>query len=147
MTENSEETPDAGGRRRGPLIALFAGAVLVVGAAAFAIAQQPGSDSEAESTATSTSQTQTVDPTAPATSAQPTDGDEGTDVEFGTIRVLDEPKSGQEAIDALGDKIDVVAKRNRMTVDELEHLLLTDSTVHISVTGSIYYRDTHTPQG
>lgn len=66
-------------------------------------------------------------------------------MKLGSTNVLDEPKSGQEAIDALGDKIDVVAERNGMTVDELTHLLQTDSTVHISVTGSIYYRDTHTP--
>lgn len=142
MTERSAGAGEDAAKRRGPLIVLFTAAVIAVGAGVFAITQQPqvvggstASPSASESPATTT-------PTPGA------EGDEGTDeTTLASSNVLDEPKSGQEAIDALGDKIDVVAERNGMTVDELTHLLLTDSTANVSVTGSIFYRDTHTPQG
>lgn len=139
MAENSAGPERRPGKRRGPLIALFAAAAVVVGAGAFAISQQPG----AVPTPTATSTSTTARTEQPETPAPTNEGDD--DVKLGSTNVLDEPKSGQEAIDALGDKIGVVAERNGMTVDELTHLLQTDSTVHISVTGSIYYRDTHTP--
>lgn len=140
MTERSAGAGEDAAKRRGPLIVLFTAAVIAVGAGVFAITQQPqgvggstGSPSASES---------------PATTTPGAEGDEGTDeTTLGSSNVLDEPKSGQEAIDALGDKIDIVAERNGMTVDELTHLLLTDSTANVSVTGSIFYRDTHTPQG
>lgn len=147
MTENSAGSEGRPGRRRGPLIGLFAVAAAVVGAGVFAIAQQPGATPSSTSTPTS-SATQTAEEVAEPETPTPTpDGDGGDGVKLGTTNLLDEPKSGKEAIDALGDKIDVVAERNGMTVDELTHLLQTDSTVHVSVTGSIYYVDTRTPQG
>ncbi|MFK4850298.1 hypothetical protein ACI3KT_01565 [Microbacterium sp. ZW T6_19] len=142
MAENAAGSERRPGKRRGPLIALFAAATIVVGAGAFAISQQPGAGPTPTATSTPTT-ARTEQPETPAPTNEGDDGDD--DVKLGSTNVLDEPKSGQEAIDALGDKIDVVAERNGMTVDELTHLLQTDSTVHISVTGSIYYRDTHTP--
>ncbi|MFG6475665.1 hypothetical protein ACFXP7_04680 [Microbacterium sp. P06] len=55
--------------------------------------------------------------------------------------VLPEAMSGQAAIDALGDRIDVVANRNGKSVEELTDLLLRDKTVHISTTGNIFFQD------
>lgn len=56
--------------------------------------------------------------------------------------VLPEPMGGQEAIDALGDKISVVAQRNGKTVEQIEDLLLRDKTAEVSTDGFIRYIDT-----
>ncbi|HZU92259.1 MAG TPA: hypothetical protein VFF85_01465 [Microbacterium sp.] len=147
MAENNSGTEEGRpGTRRGPLIALFAVAAVVVAVAIFAIVQQPSGDpTPAESpTAEQTAGTETPSTTpAPTTSPGGEGGTDGTALP--TAAVLDEPKSGQEAIDALGDKIEIVAERNGMTVDQVTNLLQTDATAHVSVTGSIYYVDTRTP--
>lgn len=151
MAENSSGNERTPGARRGPLIALFASGAVVVAAAVFAIAQQPGGGAAAPADPPTASPTtgQTPGVGTPTPPSTPTDegGSEVDGTSLGTGPVLDEPKNGQDAIDALGDKIDVVAKRNGMTVEDLTHLLLSDSTVHVSTSGAIYYRDTHTPQG
>lgn len=56
--------------------------------------------------------------------------------------VLPESMGGQEAIDALGDKISIVAQRNGKTVEQLEELLLRDKTAQVSTSGFIVYIDT-----
>ncbi|WP_166346973.1 hypothetical protein [Phytoactinopolyspora limicola] len=58
---------------------------------------------------------------------------------------LSEPMSGQEAIDALGDDLEAVARLNHRDVDELRDLLLRDSTLHVSPSGFLLYIDTATP--
>jgi hypothetical protein len=55
--------------------------------------------------------------------------------------VLPEAMSGQAAIDALGDKIVVVADHNGKSVEQLTDLLLRDKTVHVSTRGDIFFRD------
>lgn len=57
---------------------------------------------------------------------------------------LDEKKNGQAAIDALGDKLDDVAKSYGMSPERLQEILLTDSTAWVDETGHILYIDTHT---
>lgn len=59
--------------------------------------------------------------------------------------LLPESMSGQAAIDALGDKIDLAADRNNKTVDEFTELLLRDPTVHVSPSGRLVYIDTALP--
>lgn len=88
--------------------------------------------------------------TAPSTIPSPTppandDNDENGDAVNPSPlsqNVLAEPMSGQEAIDALGEKIEAVAKRNGKTVDELKDLLLRDKTAQVSTSGFIVYIDT-----
>ena len=53
-------------------------------------------------------------------------------------RVLDEPLQGQAAIDALGDKLDLVAAQNGLTTVEMV-ALLADPTVWVDVTGHIFF--------
>ena len=123
MTENPEPT------RRGRLIVLAALAVaivagLVVGASQLAGIGGPASDNTAIPTDAATPQEDDVN---------------GPNSEFS--KLLPESKSGQEAIDALGDNLAVAAKRNNMTAEDLAALLLSDSTVHISTTGYIVYLD------
>lgn len=55
--------------------------------------------------------------------------------------VLPKAMGGQQAIDALGDDINQVAKKNNMTVEKLEGILLKDSTAYISKTGFLLYGD------
>lgn len=50
-------------------------------------------------------------------------------------QVLPRAMSGQEAIDALGDDIGVVAERNGMSVEELERTLLANPSAKVSKTG------------
>lgn len=59
----------------------------------------------------------------------------------GGKKVLDTELSGQEAIDALGDEIDYVAKLAGKTPDEVEELLLRDPSAHVTTQGRIVYRD------
>lgn len=54
-----------------------------------------------------------------------------------TSEVLPRAMSGQEAIDALGDDIDIVAKRNGMSADELEEMLLKNPSAKVSKNGFI----------
>lgn len=77
----------------------------------------------------------------------PTDGDADEEGDMKQTpspinAVLPEPMSGQEAIDELGDKIEIVAKRNGKTVEQLEELLLRDKTAQVSTSGYIVYVDT-----
>lgn len=67
-------------------------------------------------------------------------GNDGTLASSG-LTVLDKPLGGQEAIDALGEKIEIVAERNGKTVDEIKELLLRDKTASISTGGFILYTD------
>lgn len=71
------------------------------------------------------------------------EGDMGPSGENGphTTRVLPEEMSGQEAIDALGDKIDVVAKRIGKTPDELKEMLLKNPSAHVTPYGNVVFKD------
>lgn len=77
--------------------------------------------------------------TAPGdqTSTQPADGEDMQSLG----PVLPKAMGGQQAIDALGDDINQVAKKNNMTVEKLEGILLKDSTAYISKTGFLLYGD------
>ena len=55
--------------------------------------------------------------------------------------VLKRSAHGAAAIERLGDDIGRVARLNKMTVAELERLLLTDRTAWVHPTGRIYYVD------
>ena len=71
-------------------------------------------------------------------------GDMSDPTQPGTVAgtgYLPSTMNGQEAIDALGDKIDAVAKQNGMSSDELEELLLRDNSAHITKRGFIVYFD------
>ncbi|MGJ0204219.1 hypothetical protein [Leucobacter sp. gxy201] len=66
------------------------------------------------------------------------------EAQAGTVaprKVLPREMGGQEAIDALGDRIDRVASRNALTVDELKDLLLRDASASVTPSGDIVYRD------
>jgi hypothetical protein len=85
----------------------------------------------------------TSTPTPEAT-ASPTD----TNTEGGTVEpspafgsVLPETMGGEEAIEALGENLQVVAQRNGKTAEELTQLLLRDKTAKISPEGFIVYLD------
>lgn len=54
-------------------------------------------------------------------------------------QVLPKAMGGQEAIDALGDDIEVVAERNGKTVEELKELLLRDHSAKVSKNGFLLY--------
>lgn len=78
------------------------------------------------------------------TTPDPDGGEDGDDVEVvptPSSEVLTEPLGGQEAIDALGDKIEIVAQRNGKTVEQLEELLLRDKAAKVSTDGYIVYID------
>jgi len=114
-------------------------ALIVVGGIVFAMVQRNAGGSESAA------------PTSTATSDQTaTDADdEGEDDVSGMTpgpslaptTFLKESMGGQEAIDALGDRIDVVAQRNGKTVEELTDLLLRDSTAFISPKGFLGFKD------
>ena len=134
MPENTEHS---GARSKALIIAIAASVAALIVVGVFALRSQ------GEITPTSDV---TMTP-LPTSSTAPTDPDssenEGTvnpPTPFSTT-VLPEEMSGQEAIDALGDKIEFVANRNGKTVDELKDLLLRDATAHVSTSGDIFFRD------
>ena len=130
-------------RPRWGRIALQAGAgLLVVVALLFGLTQLIGGDPETAPDSSPLSPSAT--PTATPTETTETTDDEDDDVpgmssDFSPL--LPEAMNGQEAIDALGDRIETVAKRNGKTVEELEELLLRDETAHISPNGYLVYLD------
>lgn len=153
MTEHAE------GSRRGMIITVVVVAIAVVAVIAFAVVQLWASDDDADPTGsdgtTVPTETAAADPDDEGDDVSTDDGSDstGTDAtstepgEVTGTKVLPERMSGQEAIDALGDKIDVVAKRNNKTVDELKDLLLRDKSAHVSTGGFIVYIDTNTKDG
>ncbi|SJM64578.1 hypothetical protein CZ774_12985 [Frigoribacterium sp. JB110] len=135
-------------------------AVAVLAVIAFAVSQLWANDGDADPTGsdgtTMPTETATADPDDEGDDVSTDDGSDsnGTDATTtepgevtGTNKVLPGRMSGQEAIDALGDKIDVVAKRNSMTVDEFKDLLLRDKSAHVSPQGFIVYIDTNAKDG
>ena len=150
MTENAE------GSRRGMIITVVIVAIAVIAAIAFAVVQVWASDDDADPTGsddtTVPTETAAADPDDEGddVSTDDTSGTDATSTEPGEVtgtKVLPERMSGQEAIDALGDDITVVAKRNNKTVDELKDLLLRDKSAHVSTRGFIVYIDTNTKDG
>lgn len=77
----------------------------------------------------------------PTDAATPQEGDMDK-LTLGTSKLIPESKSGQDAVDALGDKLAVAAKRNNMTPEALKELLLRDKTAHVSSDGFLKYIDT-----
>lgn len=124
-------------RRR--TIVLVVVAIIVVAAAIVGITYLVG-NTATPSGSDDPGPTETTETTAPA---EPDAVEDGDDVELSPtpFRVLPERMGGQEAIDALGDKIEIVAKRNGKTVEELEELLLRDKSAQVSTDGFIVYLD------
>ncbi|WP_119696178.1 hypothetical protein [Microbacterium halotolerans] len=157
MTENAE------GSRRGMIITVVIVAVAVLAVIVFAVSQLWANDDDADPTGsdgtTMPTETATADPEDEGDDVSTDDGSDSTDTSgedaattepgevTGTNKVLPERMNGQEAIDALGDKIDFVAERNNKTVDELKDLLLRDKSAHISTGGFIVYIDSSTKDG
>lgn len=130
------DTTQSPSRARIALLAILT--IAVVGVIIFAMIQQNiGRGGEAAVP------TSTASPVATESTGTTDEGD--SDVEMrpspGPGTYLEESKNGQEAIDALGDKIEVVAKRNGKTVDELTDLLLRDETAYVSPNGFIVFKD------
>lgn len=100
------------------------------------------SDATADSDSSSPSTTESGDSSSAEDAADGKDSDAGTSV--GTLpsnKVLPKEMSGQEAIDALGDKITVVAKRVGKTPEELKELLLRDKSARVTPEGNVRYHD------
>ena len=93
-------------------------------------ADTKGTDTKGADTAGSSSGSSSGTPTEKSTTTSP-----------GGKEVLDKELGGQEAIDALGDDIDYVAKLAGKSVDELKDLLLRDKSAHVTTKGRIVYRD------
>lgn len=132
---------DAQGRpSRGRTIAILIIAVVIVAGVIIAIlfATRGGQAPTATDQPTSGTQTET---TAPSDTDTEPNGDDVEPTPLATD-VLPESMGGQEAIDALGDKIDKVAQNNGMTADELKELLLRSKTAQITPKGFIVYLDT-----
>lgn len=130
MTDNNVRE-----RRRWLLPIICIAGVLVVAAVGFGIWQGLSSGSD-ERSATDDSSS----PTAPEPSGSDGESEEDmTSTSPSLGPVLPRAMGGQEAIDELGDNIVRVANQNGMTPEELEELLLSDSTVRISPQGTIFY--------
>lgn len=133
-------------QKRTVVIASAAGVVLVAAIAAATVGVLSGSkdDTAADAGAEAPAAAQQND-------EQTTNAEDAVDPSQNSSRrlaqgsVLPEPMGGQAAIDALGDNLEVVAQRSGKTTDELEALLLRDSTLRVSTSGFLYYVDTATP--
>lgn len=153
MTENIERP------RRGFLITVVVVVIAAVAVIAFAIVQLRGSSGDPEGISGEPAETSGPADEGTTGQGEPTDdaedpdssaeGSTGEGAEESTQpspplseKVLPKEMSGQEAIDALGDKIEIVAKRNGKTVDELKNLLLDNPSAHVMPNGSIVYNDT-----
>ncbi|MBB5786572.1 hypothetical protein [Jiangella mangrovi] len=76
------------------------------------------------------------DPPAPTT---------GTLAPGGQDDLLPEPMGGQEAIDALGERLEHVAELNGMTPADLRDALLTTASLKVAPSGRLLYDDEMTP--
>lgn len=84
---------------------------------------------------------ETADPTAPEPTSTDDESDQDmqpSDSPVNSTHVLEESLSGQEAIDALGDDIDIVAEKNNMSVDELKEFLLRNESAVVRPDGFIF---------
>lgn len=131
----------AGRSSRGRIIALVAVTAVILAGVVLAVTYLTNGG-----VTPSGSESPTVPPTATAETTAPADPDgdedEGDMEPLPTASsFLPEPMGGQDAIDALGDKIEIVAKRNGKTVEELEELLLRDKSARISTEGFVVYID------
>lgn len=145
--------------RRGLRAALAATAVASIAFAGVACTQT-GSGQDDPNTQTSSSDAAGADASSADTKGTDTKGTDTTGSDAGSSggssgrptekskttspggkKVLDEELGGQEAIDALGDDIDYVAKLAGKSVDELKDLLLRDKSAHVTTKGRIVYRD------
>lgn len=114
-------------------------ALAVVAVIVFSLLQMNSDDDSAGETSDSTSE-QSESPSAPDPTDTATESDdvEPSKTPSGTNVILEKPLGGQDAIDALGDDIQIVADRNNMTVDEVKDLLLKDPNMMVSPTGHIF---------
>lgn len=81
---------------------------------------------------------------APSDASATPSPDEGT-LAPGGGDVLPRAMSGQEAVDALGERLDEVAELNGMSPDELRDLLLRDAGAVVAPSGRLMYDDRMTP--
>ncbi|MFK4760959.1 hypothetical protein ACI3KS_08505 [Microbacterium sp. ZW T5_45] len=137
MTENVQNSQNPA-----RLVVLGIVALVVAGGIILALIQRNADDADsAAPTSTATSEpTATSDATADGED-NVSDGNATPDPTPVFGKFLEEDLNGQEAIDALGDRIDVVAERNGKTVEELTSLLQHDSTVYITTDGLIMFKD------
>lgn len=130
MTTDSTQSS---GRGRIALLAILT--IAVVGVIVFAMIQQNIGRGGESAAPTSTATPSSTD------DAETDEGDAEVEVSSTPGTYLTENMNGQEAIDALGDDIEVVAKRNGKTVEELTDLLLRDETAYISPNGFLMFKD------
>ena len=76
---------------------------------------------------------------------QPTPSATGSLAPGGQEDLLPEPLGGQEAIDALGERLGHVAELNGMTTADLRDALLTDASLRVAPSGRLLYDDEMTP--
>lgn len=76
---------------------------------------------------------------------QPTPSATGSLAPGGQEDLLPEPLGGQEAIDALGERLGRVAELNGMTPADLRDALLTDASLRVAPSGRLLYDDEMTP--
>lgn len=136
MTEN-ENVQKKQNPARALVLAIVA--LVVVGGIILVMVQRnsgPGDSAAPTSTATS-------DPSASDANEEGEDDVSGMTPgpSLSPTTFLEKEMGGQEAIDALGDKIETVAKRNGKTVEELTDLLLRDQTAVISPRGFLLFKD------
>lgn len=127
-------------RPRWGRIAVLAGAgLLAVAALVFGLTQLVTGAPETSPSPSPSSPSATPTSTPTQNTDDEDDDVPGMSSDFSPL--LPEAMNGQEAIDALGDRIETAAKRNGKTVEELEELLLRDTTAHISPNGYLVYLD------
>ncbi|WP_026877591.1 hypothetical protein [Jiangella gansuensis] len=130
--------PDAPQQRRNSLLAVVGAVAVAAVVVVLAIWLTGGDDDEPDAVA------------VPATDGPATEGSQGSGSDPALrsgepVEVLPSPMGGQEAIDALGERIEQVAEINNTTVDELRDLLLRDATLRVGPSGRLMYEDTMTP--
>lgn len=144
MSESSEHTDGIDRAKRGRMLFVVVLGAAVAATVVFGAIQLSGGGVSAPPAADSTSNPPSPTPESTETSATVEGDANGGDV-TPTLKptgdILPEDLAGQEAIDALGDDIVLVAERSGKTVEELKELLLRDETVRVSTDGFLYYVD------
>ncbi|CAH0182918.1 hypothetical protein [Microbacterium foliorum] len=133
------ETADQSSRRPVLAVAVVAVVLVVIAVIVGMLMTNPGPGG----TAVPSSELTETPAATTGPSGSDTPDDEGGDMTPGSTfgAFLPESMGGEEAIDELGDRIAVVAKRNNKTVEELSDLLLRDRSAQISPEGFIVYKD------
>lgn len=137
MTENAQGSQNP---IRVIVVAVVA-LIVIVGVIVVVVQRSAGEQGVSAPTSTTSSTPTSTTSSTPTSDMNTTGEDDVQGMASSSGSFLDEEMSGQEAIDALGDRLGAVAERNGMTEERLVKVLQNDPSAWVTPNGFIKYKD------